>query len=60
MKALASMAVKFKPQSSKSQPIEGKTAWSNSPLVLVKPRPESEQKKPAPAEESYYCVLGYN
>lgn len=60
MKALASMAVKFKPQSSKAQSIDGKSAWNNSPLVLVKSRPQSEQKKPTPAEESHYCVLGYN
>jgi len=63
MKALASMASQYQAQinSGKSSlKIEETAAWSKPPLVLVKPRPVSEQAKSMAAEDNPYFQLGYN
>ncbi|ARN75016.1 hypothetical protein [Oceanicoccus sagamiensis] len=65
MKALASMAVKFKSKTSGGNgsvavKIDQNSAWEKPPEVLVKQRPVSEQVKPMVAEDSQYFELGYN
>ncbi len=60
MKALASMAVNSKSGSIREQHVEVKSAWKNSPLILVKSRPEKGKSKASSVEESHHFVLGYN
>ncbi|MCP3907499.1 MAG: hypothetical protein GY712_05725 [Oceanicoccus sp.] len=67
MKALASMAVKFKRKSSNGRSVEGAAPWSDAPLVLIKSRPESQQHKKQNKivlenlqEDCKHFVLGYN
>ena len=63
MKALASMAVNFKTQSSplkRQQVLEQKGGWHNAQLVLVKPGPKERPVSGASTEDNAHFVLGYN